>query len=212
MGRVLAFLLCVCSSLGARAEPVAERPLRNTELVGWAGLLSTGFAFREGGSRSLFPSVGADGRYRWRKLLVEGGLMGALPVQDGPSGGGAATFRVGASGSSLAGSLGASLQIAPGPAPVSPLPSLLGSARLGPVIGSVGVFDRSGLVPVRIGVEWWRLSLSYLLPLGGEVAARIPTGRSGLEVDARLWGFSLYQVNTFMVAVGVAFDPQAEAP
>lgn len=200
--------LTLLALLSASSEPSGES-IRAAEVGASTGAFSSGFFREYGWEGATFASLSGEGRWVHGRLLAEGGLYAGLPVTRGGARGGVAlAARAGFSGARVAGSLGALAHYTPGPAPISLLPSANLDVRAGPVVASIGLFDRHALVPARLSAEYRGFGVGYLFPMGAEAFARFGLS-STLALEARALAFQLLNATTALATVGVVWSPGA---
>jgi len=196
------------TAMAEEAEEAAPHRVRETELVLSAGAWSSSYAYQGGRTGSLFAAVDLGGRYVFELLALEAELVSQLPTApNGPGWGLSGVARVGVSAERFAVTAGALVSLAPSPAPAQVLPSLSAALRLGPIVTSLGLFDRFAAAPARLSLEWRELGLGWVFPLGGEVFGRVRLSPRW-AIELRALAFTLYGSLTVIATAGVAFSPE----
>jgi hypothetical protein len=92
------------------------------------------------------------------------------------------------------------------PGGVQLLPSLHVATPVGPLVASLGVFDRMGLAPAHLSASWHGLGVGWVFPLGAEAFGRFRVTPT-LEVEARFVGVSIFNSFTLSGLVGIVWRP-----
>jgi hypothetical protein len=204
---VLASWLLAAAHAGAvEPEPTIELPVSRTELGLQTGVLVSGYRYASGATATPFPTLWLSGRGLLGAFAVEGEAVAPLGFGTGPLSSVAIALRLGVSLHRFSITAGAMLDATAAPVNAQVLPSLTAALRLGPVVASLGLFDRGGLAPAHLGVSWSGLGLGWVFPLGGEVFARVPLVPH-LALDAHLSGVSVFNAFALSALVGVVWQP-----
>jgi hypothetical protein len=194
-----ALALCLFSLPAAAQERL---PGFSSEVAGLIGLQATAISYVGGRSGTPFTKGELQARYGSGAFVGEAGALGLLPL--GPSGSNASArlfLRAGVNLTHFRFLLGALADASPDTT-VQLLPSFTLTAGSGELRGVLGVFDRGGQIPLRLGVEYRSFSLSYLAAYGIEGAARWPL-TSSLSLEGRAFAYALLAFRAIDVSVGV---------
>jgi hypothetical protein len=207
-------LLCALTSTKAFAEGAESTTGTETRLAGFptevavrAGLYGGGYSFSDtsGNSGGPFADLEASLQERVGLFAFDASLLGLAPFESSgtrAAWGGAA--RLGIDSRYLRALGGVALNASPG-ASLQVLPSLTVEAGSGDWRGILGVFDRSGLVPVRIGIGWRGFTLAYVPVLGAEASASYPLNATW-SLQARAFIYTLGAGEAFDAVVGVGYS------
>lgn len=175
---------------------------------GQAGLLVPMNAYPGGLTGVPFLGLGLESRQLFADhvALEFGGLLG-FPLSGQMSAGHKLVARVGWNHEFFTVLAGPLVELAPDTAaPLSILPSLTITAGHKDLRGVFGLFDRYGLAPLRLGVEFGAFGVAYLPALGLEASVKWPL-QPGLTLDGRVLAFNLFQYTFASALVGVSWTP-----
>jgi hypothetical protein len=206
-GVVLVSCLLAAARVGAaEPDPTLELPVSRSELGLQTGVLVSGYRYTGGATATPFPTLWLSGRGLLGAFAVEGEAIAPLGFGTGPLSSVAIALRLGVSLHRFSITAGAMLDATASPVNLQVLPSLTAALALGPVVASLGIFDRGGLAPAHLGVSWNGLGLGWVFPLGGEVFARVPLVPH-LALDAHVSGVSVFNAFALSALVGVVWQP-----
>jgi hypothetical protein len=184
-----------------------DPPLESPELALHSGLVVAGTTYGGGSNAASFVALAVSGRALVQWVALEGEVLGQVPsAGNGPLGSVSGVARVGVSFSRFFGTVGVLATSASQWGGVQLLPSLYVATALGPVVASLGVFDRMGLAPVHLSASWHGFGVGWVFPLGGEAFGRFRVSPT-LEVEARFVGVSLFNSFTLSGLVGIVWRP-----
>ncbi len=165
------------------------------------GGYAAGYSFSTGG-RMGEPQLllNAEGREQFGPLALDASVLGLLGPESNQNlyGG---TLRAGYNGSRVRALVGVFMNFDTS-AHLQFLPSLTVEAGAGEWRGILGIFDQSGLVPVRLGVAWRDYSLCYLPTLGLEATGLYPL-IDALQLEGRAFLYHLVGQEAASLIIGV---------
>lgn len=182
-----------------------------TGVTATTGLLATSQATARSRDGDLFAQFALEGRHLLGPgVALEFWAMNGLAFSPiGSRSGQSYGLRAGIAFEHVTAVVGGFLNVAPGsPAETGLLPSatvVFGNRTLR---GVFGLFDRYGVAPLRLGVEYGNYGLAYLPGLGLEASGRFPL-HDTLALEGRLLAFQLFSYGVLNATVGLSWTPGA---
>jgi hypothetical protein len=207
MTRVL-LAVAALAALGAAPRPAAALEYR-TGITATGGLLVTSQLNARTRDADPFLLLALEGRHVLGPgLAVEFWAMdGRALTPIGSRSGQSYGLRAGVAFEHVTALVGGYLNLVPGaPSESGLLPSatvVFGSRTLR---GVFGLFDRYGVAPLRLGVEFENFGLAYLPGLGVEATAKFAFD-DALALETRLLAFQLVTYGVLNATVGLSWTP-----